>query len=74
MRRRRKKAGLGLIRGAKRLAGFIYDDEREFRKVYGLKAALGLFRLNGQICGRAQTITARIAAREAATAETRETA
>jgi hypothetical protein len=61
----RTKAGLGLIRGAKRLADFIFDDERQWKKVYPLKEELGLFRLNGLICGRSTTIIARIAEREA---------
>jgi hypothetical protein len=59
------KAGLGLIRGAKRLADFIFDDANEWKKVYPLKDELGLFRLNGLICGRPETIIARITEREA---------
>jgi hypothetical protein len=55
------KEGLGLIRGAKKLAGFIFDDEEEWKKVYPLKDDLGLFRLNGMICGRPETIVSRIA-------------
>jgi hypothetical protein len=62
-------AGLGLIRGARPLAGFIFDDEDEWKKVYSLKEELGLFRLNGLICGRAETIRARIAEREGRKAE-----
>jgi len=58
------KAGLGLIRGAKKLAEFIFDDEDEWKKIYPLKGELGLFRLNGMICGRPETIKARIAERE----------
>ena len=58
------RAGLGLIRGAKRLADFIFDDEGEWKKIYPLKDELGLFRLNGLICGRAETIISRIAERE----------
>ena len=58
------KAGLGLIRGAKRLADFIFDDEREWKKVYPLKDELGLFRLNEMVCGRPETIISRIAERE----------
>jgi hypothetical protein len=34
------------------------------KKVYPLKTELGLFRLNGMICGRPDTIRERIAARE----------
>jgi hypothetical protein len=56
---------LGLIRGAKPLARFVFDDERQFKKIYGLKDALSLFRLNGQICGRPETILARVAQLEA---------
>jgi hypothetical protein len=56
--------GLGLIRGAKNLAAFIFDDVTEVKKVYPLKTELGLFRLNGMICGRPDTIRERIAARE----------
>lgn len=65
---------LGLIRGAKPLARFIFDDERQFKKVYGLKEELSLFRLNGQICGRPETIVGRIAQREAKAAAGTETA
>jgi hypothetical protein len=53
--------GLGLLRGTKQLAAFIFDDPAEWRKVYALKETLGLFRLNGLICGRPETIRARIA-------------
>ena len=68
-RKMRKAATLGLIRGAKQLSRFIFDDERQFKKIYGLKDELGLFRLAGQICGRPETITARIAERERASAD-----
>jgi hypothetical protein len=70
----RKQATLGLIRGARKLARFVFDDEAQFKKIYGLKQELGLFRLNGQICGRPETITARIAARESATQQEATTA
>jgi hypothetical protein len=63
-RKARKAATLSLIRGAKQLSRFVFDDERQFKKIYGLKKELGLFRLNGQICGRPETIVARIAERE----------
>jgi hypothetical protein len=52
------------LRGAKQLAEFIYDDEEQFKKIYGLKRELGLFYLRGQLCGRVETITAKIAERE----------
>jgi hypothetical protein len=68
--RRKQRASLGLIRGGKKLAAFIFDDPAQFKKVYGLKQELGLFRLNGQICGREETIVARIAEREARAVET----
>jgi len=58
------KEGLGLIRGAKNLAMFIFGDEAEVKKVYPLKEELGLFRMNGMIVGRPETIRARIAERE----------
>lgn len=68
---RKKGPVLGMLRGAKPLAGFIFGDEDEFKKVYPLKAALGLFFLNGRLCGRPEQIAARIAEREAkAAAET----
>jgi hypothetical protein len=38
---RQRKAGLGLIRGAKKLADFIFEDEGEWKKVYSLKDELG---------------------------------
>ena len=62
---RKKLPALGVLRGAKPLAGFIFGDEREFKKVYQLKAELGLFLLNGRLCGRPEHIAARIAEREA---------
>jgi hypothetical protein len=62
--RRTKMGGLNIIRGARPLAAFIFGDEREWRKVYQLKEALGLFRLNGKICGRPETIEARITEHE----------
>jgi hypothetical protein len=62
-------AGLGLLRGAKSLAGFIFDDKKEWRKVYPLKKQLGLFRMNGLICGRPDTIRARIAEAESVSRE-----
>lgn len=63
------KEGLGLIRGAKNLAMFIFGDEAEVKKVYPLKEELGLFRMNGMIVGRPETIRARIAEREGRKAE-----
>jgi len=55
---------LDLLIGAHALAGFIFGDEDQWRKVYPLKRELGLFRLRGQICGRPETIKQRIADRE----------
>ena len=63
---RKEPQPLGLIRGAKPLARYIFDDEGQYKTVYAIKEAFGLFRLNGQICGRPATIDARIAQREAA--------
>jgi hypothetical protein len=60
----RKGRHLGLRRGARELADFIFGDEEEWEKVYALKDKLGLFKLNGLICGREQTIEARVAALE----------
>lgn len=62
--RTKARDGLGLIRGARPLARFIFNDENEWKKIYPLKRELGLFRLNGLICGRPETILARIAERE----------
>ena len=62
--RQTKMGGLNIIRGARPLAAFIFGDEREWRKVYQLKEALGLFRHNGKICGRPETIEARISEHE----------
>jgi hypothetical protein len=53
-----------LLRGAKEIARFLFADEGQARKVYPLREQLGLFYLNGMICGRPETITARIAERE----------
>jgi hypothetical protein len=55
---------LDLLIGARALAGYIFGDEEQWRKVYPLKSDLGLFRLRGQICGRPATIDSRIRARE----------
>jgi hypothetical protein len=57
---------LDLLIGAHALAGYIFGDESQWRKVYPLKRDLGLFRLRGQICGRPETINQRIAEREKA--------
>ena len=57
------------MRGAGPIAGYLYGDEAERRKVYGLpdkeKKALGIFYMGKLICARKSTIRARIAAREA---------
>ncbi len=50
---------------AKALAGFIFGDEEQWRRVYMLKSELGLFKIREQICGRPATISQRIAACEA---------
>jgi hypothetical protein len=62
--RREAKKTLGLLRGAKKIADYVFDDETQFKSIYALKEQLGLFMLNGQVCGRPETIDARIAARE----------
>jgi hypothetical protein len=62
--RGRRRRGLGLLKGAKKIAGYVFDDEDEYRKVYGLREALGLFWLNGMLCGLPATIDARIAEHE----------
>jgi hypothetical protein len=61
----RKKTGLDLLVGARAIALYVFGDEEEARRIYFLKKELGLFRLNGQICGRPATINQRIAAKEA---------
>jgi hypothetical protein len=60
----KKRPTLGLLRGAKKIADYVFDDETQFKSIYALKEQLGLFMLNGQVCGRPETIDARIAARE----------
>lgn len=60
---------LGLIRGAKPLAGFIFGDERKYKQIYPLKSELGLSFLNGRLCGWPEHIAARIAEREARAAQ-----
>jgi hypothetical protein len=69
-RRPAQKKGpvLGMLRGAKPLAGFIFGDEDKFKNVYPLKNKLGLFYLNGRICGLPEHIATRIAELEAAAA------
>ncbi|SEB86034.1 hypothetical protein SAMN05444161_0024 [Rhizobiales bacterium GAS191] len=58
----RKPTGpeLGMLCGARALAGYIFGDEEEHRRVYGLQKELGLFKLRGMLCGRRATIDARI--------------
>jgi hypothetical protein len=60
---------IGLLVGAKKIARHVFGDENEFKKIYQLKQQLGLFRMNGQICGRPQTILEHIKACEAASSE-----
>jgi hypothetical protein len=60
-----KQRQLDIIRGARALAAYVFGDEKEWRRIYALKDELGLFRLRGEICGRPETIAARVAAREA---------
>jgi hypothetical protein len=60
---------IGLLVGAKRIAATVFGDEAEHKRIYGLKTALGLFRLNGQLCGRRSTILSRIEKREAESSE-----
>ena len=57
---------LDILFGARSLAGYIFADETQWKKVYLLKEELGLFRMCGRICGRPATIDSRISAREAA--------
>jgi hypothetical protein len=64
MRESGKPPELHVLRGARALAAFIFGDEDQWRKVYPLREQLGLFYLGGTICGRPETITARIAKRE----------
>jgi hypothetical protein len=59
-----KRRQLDIIRGARGLAAYVFGDENEWRRIYALKDELGLFRLGGEICGRPETIAARVAARE----------
>jgi hypothetical protein len=72
--RMEKPETLGLIRGAKPLAAFVFGDPDQFKKIYGMKAELSLFHLNGQVCGRPETIRDRIAQLEAEAAQGAETA
>jgi hypothetical protein len=60
----RTRKGLGLLKGARKIAGYVFDDEDEYRKIYALREALGLFWLNGRLCGLPTTIDARIAEQE----------
>jgi hypothetical protein len=61
-----KRPPQDVIRGARALAVYIFDDEEKWKAVYRLKNELGLFKLRGFLCGRPETIDARIAAREPA--------
>jgi hypothetical protein len=38
-----------ILRGAKRIARYVFDDEEQARAVYGLGEELGLFWLGGMI-------------------------
>jgi hypothetical protein len=53
------------IRGAKRLAEYIFGNEEEYRAVYGLADQLGLYILGGMLAGQTDTIDAAIAKHEA---------
>jgi hypothetical protein len=61
---------LDVICGARALALYIFGDEEEWKAVYRLRNELGLFKMRGFLCGRPETITQRIAAREAACTQT----
>lgn len=62
------ETGLDLLVGAPAIAEYVFGNKKRARSIYQpkLRQQLGLFLLNGQICGRPATINRRIAAREGA--------
>jgi hypothetical protein len=62
---------LDLLEGAPAIAEYVYGNKDRARSIYPpkIRKKLGLFLLNGQLCGRRQTIEQRIAAEEAAASE-----
>jgi hypothetical protein len=67
-----KRKGLGLLVGATAIAEYVFGDEKHARRIYQpkIRKQLGLFLLNGQLCGRPVTIDERIAAKETAAEST----
>jgi hypothetical protein len=55
-----------LLRGADAIAGFLFGDEKQRRKVYHLTATsnLPVFKLGSMICARKSTLLAWIKERE----------
>jgi hypothetical protein len=51
----------GIVRGARRIAKIVFEDESQTDAIYRLKDELGLFYLGGMIAGRPSTIRQRLA-------------
>jgi hypothetical protein len=62
-----KRRGLDLLVGAPAIAQYVFGNKKRARRIYQpkIRKQLGLFLLNGQLCGRPATIDERISAREA---------
>jgi hypothetical protein len=67
-----QKRGLNLLVGAPAIAQYVFGTKKRARSIYQpkLRKKLGLFLLNGQLCGRPDTINRRVAAEEESTTAT----
>jgi hypothetical protein len=62
------ETGLDLLVGAPAISQFVFGTKKRARSIYQpkLRKQLGLFLLNGQVCGRPSRIIQRVAAEEGA--------
>jgi hypothetical protein len=65
-----------LLRGAKPLAGYVFNDEALWRSMYGseIRRELGLFNLNGRLVGYSGIIDERLDAKLSAALKEKTTA
>ena len=65
-----------LLRGAKRLANYVFKDEDLWRSMYGaeIRRELGLFNLNGRLVGYTGVIDQRLDAKLSAALKEKTTA
>ena len=58
-----------LLRGAPRIADYLFKDPSRSREVYTLKYLLPLFKMGGVWCGRARSLDAALAEHERASVD-----